>query len=253
MRLIIQSDFRDGFYNMALDQALSDSVRNGDAPATVRFYGWNPPAVSLGRNQPAADIDREACRRAGVDVVRRPTGGRAVFHKDEFTYSVAAREDDPVIGGTVLDTYRMIALALLAGLKELGVPAQLVRSETRGGSIRDSASCFAAAGRYEITVDGRKIVGSAQRRVAGVILQQGSLILSQPQNVPLLKNAAVAAEPATLEAIVGRTIGFAELAGAMGRGFRSGWGVELNPEPVTPGEERQARELAARDRTAANS
>ncbi len=116
------------------------SVAEGISPPVIRFFGWNPPAVSLGYNQKKADLDIDACRRAGFDVVRRPTGGRAVLHQDEFTYSVIAPESDRLIGGTILETYQSIAAGLLSGLKKLGVAAEMVKSSPPAAATQGISS-----------------------------------------------------------------------------------------------------------------
>ncbi len=250
VRLLVDQVFGDGFYNMALDEALADSVRQGRSPATLRFYGWNPPAISLGYNQRAEEIDHAACAAAGIDVVRRPTGGRAVFHKDELTYSVIARDDHPLLGGAVLATYRTIAGALVAGLRGLGIAAEIVRSEAGAPGGQRAASCFAAAGRYEVTVNGRKIVGSAQRRIDGVLLQQGSLLLAQSQQVPALGlqdcGAAV-----TAAQVLSRPVSFGEAAETMAAGFAQAWGVSLEAGAVSSREHAMALDLAQRRKTSA--
>ena len=248
LRLIVDHPHRDGFYNMALDEVLALAAGQGRSGAVVRLYGWNPPAVSLGYNQDDADIDRAAWAAAGVDVVRRPTGGRAVFHKDELTYCVAAPADDPLLGGTIAQTYRTIGEALLAGLRELGVGADMIRSEAGPAGPNRAASCFAAAGRYEITADGRKIVGSAQRRIGAALLQQGSVLLSQPQDAAFagLRDDG---RSTTAALILGRAVGFDEAAAAMITGFRSAWKTGLERSPVTRDEREAAERLAAERRS----
>ncbi|MDI6740118.1 MAG: lipoate--protein ligase family protein [Candidatus Edwardsbacteria bacterium] len=247
LRLIVDHPHRDGFYNMALDEVLMRSVRGGRSGALVRFYGWNPPAVSLGYNQDDVDIDRAACAKAGIDVVRRPTGGRAVFHKDELTYSVAAPEDDPLLGGNILQTYRTIAGALVAGLSQLGITAGVVRSEAGAPGAARAASCFAAAGRCEITVSGRKLVGNAQRRIEGVLLQQGSVLLNQSQNAAFagLRDQG---RSITAAEILSRPVGFDAAVRAMIRGFGAAWGVRLVPGAATAEERAGAAALAAERR-----
>src|SRR5437667_6575965 len=113
-----------GSVNMALDEALLDSVIRGGPPA-VRFYTWQPATLSLGVNQPLGEVNAEECARRGFDLVRRMTGGRAVLHQHELTYSVAARESDPHVSGGVTESYRKISAALIAGLRSLGAPVEL--------------------------------------------------------------------------------------------------------------------------------
>ena len=119
-RLIIDEQPRSGPANMALDQAIAEACALDDSPATLRFYRWNPPAVSLGRHQAVGEIDLEEVRSHGYEVVRRPTGGRAILHTDELTYSVSAPQTEPRVQGSVMDAYMRLSNALLAGLQELG-------------------------------------------------------------------------------------------------------------------------------------
>lgn len=163
---------------MAVDAALVDSVRAGAAPA-LRFYRWDPPCLSLGRNQPAAGrYDLDALRAAGVEVVRRPTGGRAVLHHHELTYSVVAPEG--VLGGPRA-SYAAINRALVAGLRRLGVAARLQPRTGRRAPAPSLAPCFDEPAEGEVVAGGRKLVGSAQLREAGVVLQHGSLLLEDDQ------------------------------------------------------------------------
>ncbi|MBU7005754.1 lipoate--protein ligase family protein [Phosphitispora fastidiosa] len=160
--------------NMAFDEAVMNSVMQGLAPPTIRFYRWTPPAVSLGYFQKLEqEIDVEACKREGVDVVRRLTGGRAVLHQDEFTYSVIAPEDNQKIAGSILQSYLAVSRGLVKGLAELGVQAEL--SEGKKHTEFNSAACFDAPSWYEMVVGGRKLVGSAQTRRGGCLLQHGSI------------------------------------------------------------------------------
>ena len=175
-RLIIEDEPRSGAANMAVDEALAESVAAGDSPPTLRFYRWQPAAVSLGRHQPVADVDREKITQHGYDLVRRTTGGRAILHTDELTYSVAARLDDPRMAGGVMDAYLLMSNGLLAGLQALGLAAEKAAGDVRAGPDV-SAACFEVPSAYEITAGGRKLMGSAQSRRKGYVLQHGSLPL----------------------------------------------------------------------------
>ena len=228
---------------MALDQELVKSVAEGISPPVIRFFGWNPPAVSLGYNQKKADLDIDACRRAGFDVVRRPTGGRAVLHQDEFTYSVIAPESDRLIGGTILETYQSIAAGLLAGLKKLGVPAEMVKSSPPAAATQGSPLCFAAAGRYEISASGKKLIGSAQRRINGVILQQGSLLLSCDQREDFFKTPGPQVQAGTLKEILGCQLDYHQVSAAMKTGFSQSWKIIFEDSHVSQDEERGVTKL----------
>ena len=237
---LINSGRRGGAFNMALDLALAGSVRNKTSGPVLRFYDWEQPTISLGYNQDAGQLDLEACRQAGVNVVRRPTGGRAVFHFNEFTYSVIAPQDNPLLGGPVLGTYRTIAQALVLGLGLMGIESELQRSQSAGASVKDSPLCFAAAGRYEITAAGKKLLGSAQRRVEGVILQQGSLLLAQDQNLAPFYRRTGESNATTAEELLGKKISFEQAAVFMEQGFKKAWEVDLYGDTVTSAEEMEA-------------
>lgn len=175
-RLLIEEVPRSGAANMAIDQAIAEACAAGESPPTLRFYQWDPPTVSLGRHQISAEINFDAITELGYEVVRRSTGGRSILHIDELTYSVAAPKDEPRVIGSVMDSYLRISDALLEGLQILGVAADKARANVRTGKTV-SAACFEVPSAYEITAKGRKLMGSAQSRRAGYILQHGSLPL----------------------------------------------------------------------------
>ena len=182
---LIESAAANGPRNMAIDVALAESVRKGGTPI-LRFYRWEPPCISLGRNQPARDhYDLDAAERWGVDFVRRPTGGGAVYHHREITYSIMVR--DRLLGGP-RRTYHLIHRGLLAGLRLLGAPVDMVG--VSGEPHRPSTvPCFHELDIGSIVADKLKLVGSAQLRERGVILQHGSILLAgdQTPTVALLK------------------------------------------------------------------
>jgi lipoate-protein ligase A len=172
-----------GRFNMDMDMRLMQSLSDGSFQQALgvgsclwRFYSWAPAAVSLGRNQDPAEIDAGKCRSDGIDVVVRPTGGRAVFHADELTYSFFAETDEP--NETI---YRMVHEAIGRALEKVGVVPGFCRSQPdfrKRYSTAEAVSCFTASAKYELQVDGRKIVGSAQRRRGNVLLQHGSMPLT---------------------------------------------------------------------------
>lgn len=168
----------DGVSNMAIDAALLDEVRASDSPKTiVRFYQWRRPTISLGSNQKIENaVDREYCAEHGIDIVHRPTGGRAVLHDDELTYAVISN-DDACFGGTIYANYKRVSEALCDAFQRVGVPAVLAPETRKAPTTRNGADppCFLSPSRYELTVEGRKIVGSAQRRVKNSFLQHGSM------------------------------------------------------------------------------
>ncbi len=164
---------------MAVDEAILDGVRSGVSPATLRLYAWEPPCFSLGYAQSAADVDQAVLERAGWHLVRRPTGGRAILHTDELTYSVIGPPEDPRLAGSVLESYRCLSKALLHALHLLGIPAEAHEKniEKPSGSPEANPVCFEVPSNYEITVGGKKLVGSAQARRRNGVLQHGSLPL----------------------------------------------------------------------------
>ena len=231
----------DGATNMAIDEALSLGRRAGTSPATLRFFAWDPPTVSLGFGQPIGrDVDMRACRERGVGIVRRPTGGSAIYHdgpERELTYSVVASSED--LGGIagLLETYQWIGRALLSGLRSLGAPAEMVA--VAGGEETTPAFCFARTGSYEIEVDGRKLVGSAQRRRGATFLQHGSVLLGV--NEPRLRaifptTGDPLATLTTLEAALGHRPKFDDVAAALAAGFEREHGLELRPEGLSADE-----------------
>lgn len=176
---LIHTGYQCGAMNMAIDETLLESVAAGTSPPVLRLYRWRPATVTLGYAQSLErDINLQACREAGLDVVRRATGGRAVLHADEVTYAVIAPVRGGHFQGSVLDSYRVIADILRATLQALQIDAEIVpgsRGEGQGASAK--AVCFTAPSQYELVVDGCKVAGSAQKRVGACFLQHGSLPL----------------------------------------------------------------------------
>jgi lipoate-protein ligase A len=243
-RLIVDLEARSGAENMALDEAIMEAVAAGDAPATLRFYQWAPPCLSLGKRQPLDGVDLAACLADGVDIVRRATGGWAILHTDELTYSVTIRPDDPRVSGAILDTYRTLSQGLIAGLSLLGAEAEM-NPVIPGGARNTSAACFEVPSAYEITVGRRKLIGSAQTRPAGKVLQHGSLPL-RGDIARVARYLTIAREEersaltahlreraTTLSDALERPVAFAEAARAIAHGFAEALNVELTPgEPV---------------------
>jgi lipoate-protein ligase A len=169
-----------GEENMRRDMEILEEAASGEAPPALRLYSWSPPALSLGRFQKAAEVaDLAACRRLGIDVVRRPTGGRAVLHDRELTYSLVIPDNRNLIPAGVVPAYRFISRALLDAFAGLGIEAELSPENKRGAGPAPG-SCFDAPSAYELQVSGKKVVGSAQVRRKGMILQHGSILLELP-------------------------------------------------------------------------
>lgn len=246
---------------MAVDEAILTSVREGATPPTLRLYGWSPPCLSLGRNQPLADVDLGACRAAGVDVVRRPTGGRGILHIDELTYCVTLPQADPLADGGVLESYRRLSEGLLAGLGRLGVEAiQVIGEQDLAADL--TAICFDTPSNYEVTVGGRKLVGSAQWRARGGVLQHGSLplhgditrivsCLTFSDSERVARREALHRRATTLEETLGRRVPFDQMAQAMTSGFAQALNLTMAPGELTAQEHALAMVLR-RERYAAS-
>jgi len=253
----LNSGCSDGATNMAVDEAILEGVDRGSSPPTLRVYAWKPPTVSTGHSQKVqVELDLEACRRRGFGVVRRPTGGRAVLHAGELTYSVVGRAGEPPLGGTIAESYRAIADGLLSGLEQLGVCAELAAVATahrdRGGV---APPCFVSAGRFEVVVSGRKLIGSAQRRLGAAVLQHGSLLTDEThvQLADVLRvdkeadRAAVrrtsVSKTTNLTAVLSRSLEFEELAYAMRVGFERAWGITFADGALSERESEAVRRL----------
>ena len=257
-RLVIDTAPRSGAANMAIDQAIAEACAAGDSPPTLRFYRWNPPAVSLGRLQPIGDINEAQVLALGYEIVRRPTGGRAILHTDEFTYSVAAAMNHPLMHGGVMDAYLRISNALIAGLRLLGVDADKAPGDVRVGPDV-SAVCFETPSAYEITAGGRKLMGSAQSRRASYVLQHGSLplvgditrlidVLALPSEQAATLRAELRARACTLAQALdvddsSERVAFDRVADAMRRGFETALKLDLQVGALTMDEVRRSAVL----------
>jgi lipoyl(octanoyl) transferase len=243
----------DGADNMAVDEAILGSVVAGNSPPTLRFYAWSPPCLSLGRNQPLADADLAACRAAGIDVVRRPSGGQAVLHADELTYSAILMQTDSRSEGGVLEAYRRISDGLLLGLEALGVAAIQAVGQ-RGGNHTTTPICFETPSEYEITVGGRKLVGSAQWRSRGGVLQHGSLPLFgdltrivryvvMEEGEREEKRRRLLGRVVTLEEAAGRRFSFEDGVNALAAGLAQALNLDLVRGTLTDEERASAQAL----------
>lgn len=256
---LIWSDHLTAAENMAVDEAIFERVAAGLAPPTLRIYGWCPPGISLGYFQALDEgVDVDAIRGRGYGLVRRPTGGRAIIHHHEVTYSVCIRSEDLRTGDSVLKSYRELSTGIAVGLCSLGAAAQMPEKPSVGREKGHElpAVCFAKTGGGDMVVDGRKIVGSAQMRRAGAILQHGSIPIriDLQEHLEILPGKGEKAEvaPETLQRAaigvadaVGRDVSFEELGQAVAEGFRLRFGIEI-PRCELSGEEMaRAEELVA--------
>ena len=227
----IDSGPASGAENMALDERLLDDMaRRGGAPV-LRFYSWDPPAVSLGRfQQEGTSVDRAACRARGIDVVRRVTGGRAVLHYRELTYSIVSPADSALFPKDVIGSYRVIAEGLLAGLRLLGIPAEM--ATRAGNAVRpdgDHSACFATPSQYELVAGGRKIIGSAQRRLPNAFLQHGSILLEYDAEMEaaVIPGGGAAHAVTSLAHELGRPVALDEVKGSIQTGFSLALQIDL--------------------------
>ncbi|MBD3857311.1 MAG: lipoate--protein ligase family protein [Acidobacteria bacterium] len=177
-RLIIDGDL-PGAHNMARDVAILEAVSEGQSPPTLRLYGWDPPCLTLGRHQGDEAADFLFCSAEGIDVVRRPTGGRALLHHLELTYSVMAPLGEGPLPRGLQDAYRLICGALVQAMQALGVEAELTEGDVnlQLPGPRSTVPCFEAPAGGEVVVHSRKLIGSAMRAHAGAILQHGAIVL----------------------------------------------------------------------------
>ncbi|TDI13510.1 MAG: lipoate--protein ligase family protein [Acidobacteria bacterium] len=234
-----------GAWNMAVDDALLRSCAAGAAGfPCLRFYRWDPPALSLGYHQDVAKAaDASALEGMGVDLVRRPTGGRAVLHEYELTYSVVGQCRKGLLAGPVMQTYRRISEALVEGLLRLGFPALLSGGERP--TPRESLDpCFARSARCEVETGGAKVVGSVQLQQGGALLQHGSILLRFDA-----ARLALATGGGRVEKVVGLwgpgrpRVSHEELTAALVAGFEHCFEVKLQPAGLSPAETGEARRL----------
>jgi lipoyl(octanoyl) transferase len=227
--LLLDPAGRSGAANMAIDASLlAEAARTGRA--VLRLYRFDPPCLSLGRNEPTAHYDRAAIARRGLDVVRRPTGGRAVWHEHEVTYAVAA----PVAAfGSLRNAYHTIHERIARALRSLGADATLApRHPPPSGRVDQPASCFATPVGGEVLVAGRKLVGSAQVRKRSAFLQHGSILLEGSQEIVRVvsRQASAVSGETTLSGVLRRYVSFHEVADAI----VAAWGDEVTTPTSTP-------------------
>ena len=229
-RLIREATGRTGAAHMALDTALLEES-NVTGQAFLRLYHFDPPCLSLGRNEPADQYDQDAIARLGIDVVRRPTGGRAVWHQDDVTYAVAA---PIVVFGGLRKAYHAIHDRLALALRPLGVDATLALHAPPPSStlLHHPTPCFAASSGGEVLVAGRKLIGSAQVRMRSAFLQHGSILLDGSQDIVSIvsRQRSAAGGETTLSAVLGRRVSFDEVADAI----VATWGAELTCPQLPP-------------------
>lgn len=241
---------------MAVDEAVLEHVGRGQSLPTLRLYAWNPACLSLGYAQPFADVDLSRLQQRGWDVVRRPTGGRAILHTDELTYSITAPASEPVVAGSVLESYNRLAGALSAAVRSLGIGV-----ETKGTDYVDHNSanpvCFEVQSSHEITAAGKKLIGSAQARRKEGVLQHGSLPLTgdlaRITEVLVFRSPAeriaaarrLLARATTAESALGSPVSWHAAAAAFSAAFEQVLGLRLERGPLSDDEAMRADELVS--------
>lgn len=252
-RLII-TPAAPGAWNMAVDEAILEHIEKGLSRPTLRLFAWDPACLSLGHNQPIADVDRARLREYGWKVVRRLTGGRAILHTDELTYSVTGSTGEPVLVGGVLESYNRLAQALLLAVKNLGLPVEMKEGRTTENG-RPNPICFEVPSMYEITVAGKKLIGSAQARKKEGVLQHGSLPLTGDlrricevlvfENESARQNAAerLLRRATTVESAWGRVVRWEEAADAFIHAFETQLEICFDRGELSESERCRAEEL----------
>jgi lipoate-protein ligase A len=241
---------------MAVDEAILEHTGRGVSLPTLRLYAWDPACLSLGHAQPFADVDMDRLTKRGWDVVRRATGGRAILHTDELTYSVIAPLHEPRVGGSVLESYNRLAKALLLAVKYLQLPVEM-KDAGRNEVPSNNPVCFEVPSSYEITVNGKKLIGSAQARKKEGVLQHGSLPLagdlSRICQALVFENESARANASkrlldratTVESGLGFRVAWETAAQAFVGAFEAQLGLSLKREELSESESGRANELVA--------
>ncbi|MDF1515571.1 MAG: biotin/lipoate A/B protein ligase family protein [Anaerolineae bacterium] len=245
-RLIVEKTPQPGVYNMAADEALLRSAADGKSLPTLRFYQWLDPTLTLGRGQPATDVDFNAVYAENLTVLRRMTGGTAVLNDDVISYSVTAPKTEPRLSGSVAESYRAISLALSNGLSALGISTlemEVNEPEKIRLSCRNrSPVCFEVPSVYEITVSGKKLVGNSQMRSGGGVLQHGSIyldgdiaaisrVLSTHPSPHRIRSRTI-----TLRAAVGQRVAYTTAVNSLIHAFDHVLNIRLEPGEMQPSE-----------------
>jgi lipoate-protein ligase A len=253
-RLLITPPSR-GAWNMAVDEAILEAVGRSQSLPCLRLYAWEPACLSIGYAQQAADIDSSALTKLGWEWVRRPTGGRAILHTDELTYSVIAPQSEPRVAGSVLESYQRLSAALLAALRCLNVAAEAHPLSTTSSTPENGPVCFEVPSNYEILSGGKKLVGSAQARRKQGMLQHGSLPLygDLKRITQVLKfhddqkrieaGERLLGHATTVETVLGQRIDWHTAALAFIDGFQAALNLEFMREDLSIAERQRAEQL----------
>lgn len=253
---LIKTPPAPGDWNMAVDEVILESIGQGYALPTLRLFAWDPPCLSLGYAQPFGDADAERSSKLAWQVVRRITGGRAILHTDELTYSVIGPYDEPRLRGSIIESYQRLSQALLKALLILGLPAEaLPKALNFNNAKKQEPVCFEIPSHYEITVHGKKLIGSAQARKKAGVLQHGTLPLSgdlsritQSLIFPDEDSRSKAAKrllkrATTVESVLGQPVSWEQAAAAFVQAFSETLNLTFEPAELTSSELAQADKL----------
>ncbi|MFZ3065024.1 MAG: lipoate--protein ligase family protein [Nitrospirota bacterium] len=250
---LITSEPQNGFMNMAIDEAIAIACDKQLSPPTLRLYTWNPPCISVGYFQNVDEIvDISECKRQSINIVRRLTGGKAVLHNKELTYSIISPSKNDIFPNGIKGSYKAIADCLLHGIKNLGISGEITE---RPSKKENGFSCFLDTSFYEISVKGKKLIGSAQKRWKNLFLQHGSIIIS-PSHIQLAsllrfnkeeertsfvnlhkeKSTSIEEETKTSSDII-------EIKSAIKKGFEEKTGIKLFEAELTDFEKTEAQRL----------
>lgn len=244
-----------GAWNMAVDEALLESVYNGEGLPILRLYAWQPACLSLGHAQPFSEVNTEVVEAQGWGIVRRPTGGRAILHVDELTYAVIAPQADPRVKGGVLESYLRLSEALLEALRILGLQPQANETSAQLNTKQPNPVCFEVPSNYEITVSGKKLIGSAQARRRDGLLQHGALPLHgdltriisaltfADQAAQTKARQRLLAHATTVERELGTAPSWEQASQAFQKAFQEVLNLNLLPDEMTDQETQRAEEL----------
>ncbi len=242
---LVETGFLDASRNMAVDEALFYHKINGDIPPTLRIYGWKKPTVSAGYTQNTDISILNECRNSRYDYVCRLTGGGTVFHDRELTYSIVIGNEDVLIPRKVIELYYLLAGGIIEGLKKLGIDAQFFQPPGSPEKFSMQAQtglnkiCFNSVSKYDIVINGKKLVGSAQRRHKSAVLQHGSVVIDMDQNnapsfvTDLIEKGKIT----SLTEILQREVSFCEVSRALAEGFTEAMGIIFSRDELTLSEQ----------------
>jgi len=252
-RLLITPPAR-GAWNMAVDESILEHIGRNESIPTLRLYAWTPACLSLGHAQPFADVDMPRLKQHGWEVVRRLTGGRAILHTDELTYSVIAPSNEPQVDGSVLESYNRLAQALLLAVKSLEIPVEIKEGKASENATPNPI-CFEVPSTYEITVNGKKLIGSAQARKKEGVLQHGSLPLTgdltricqalkfENESARIIAGQRLLERATTIESALGKGVSLEKAEQAFIHAFEAQLGLSFEQGELSVSELKRADEL----------